>query len=78
MTDAPSACPRPVAPGGETAGVNRVFFVRWAEGAVAARELDDDGMTVGETRLRACELVSLVRERECVPDVWVWVVSTVW
>ena len=58
--------------------MNRVVLVRRAEGAVAARELADDGTTVGETRLPAGGLAAFVRERERVPVRWVWDDTTRW
>ena len=58
--------------------MNRVVLVRRAEGAVAARELADDGTTVGETRLPAGELAAFVRERERTPVRWVWDDTTRW
>jgi DNA polymerase I len=58
--------------------VNRVVLARRAEGAVVARELADDGTTVGETRLPAGELTAFVRERERAPVRWVWDDTTRW
>ena len=45
---------------------------------MAARELADDGTTVGETRLPAAGLAAFVRERERAPVRWVWDDTTRW
>jgi DNA polymerase-1 len=58
--------------------VNRVVLVRRAEGALEARELDDDGGVVGVTQLRAEELAGFVRDRDASPVRWVWDDTTRW
>jgi DNA polymerase I len=58
--------------------VNRVVLVRRAEGAVEARELDDDGVLVTATRLAANALPDFVRDRDATPVRWVWDDTTRW
>ena len=59
--------------------MNRVLLLRRGDGAVEARELDDDGASVEVVSLPAGGLAGHVRDREAASPVrWVWDDTTRW
>ncbi|TFV66962.1 UNVERIFIED_ORG: bifunctional 3'-5' exonuclease/DNA polymerase [Bacillus sp. AZ43] len=58
--------------------MKRVLLLRRGEGAVVARELDDDAVPVGATELAADALPAFVAEHEAAPVRWVWDDTTRW
>jgi DNA polymerase-1 len=58
--------------------VNRVVLVRLRDGAVEARELDDDGAPVVVTPLATDAVPGFVRDRDATTVRWVWDDTTRW